>query len=84
LAKRPLTPAYIIFYILFSPDTWRILIGIILASFLASPLTRSQDIGLAGRTMVWIMLVSIGWSISALPARKIADFFKRIVLKGSK
>jgi len=84
LRKRPITPAYVIFYILFSPDTWRILIGIILAGFLVSPITRSQEFGPAGKTMLWVMLVAIGWSISAFPGKKIADFFKRIILKGSK
>ncbi|MBW1758865.1 MAG: hypothetical protein JRG68_00020 [Deltaproteobacteria bacterium] len=84
MQKRPITPAYVIFYILFSPDTWRILIGIILAGFLVSPLTRSQEIGPAGQVMVWVMLLAIGWSISAFPGKKIADFLKRIILKGSK
>jgi hypothetical protein len=84
LRKRPITPAYVIFYILFSPDTWRILIGIILAGFLVSPLARSQEIGPAGQTMLWVMLVAIGWSISAFPGKKIAGFLKKIILKGSK
>ena len=77
--KRPLTPSYIIFYILFAPDTWRIICGFLLAIFLAPYLVK-PDMAMAGRTMLYVMVAAIGWAISGKPARLVADGLKRAIL----
>ena len=56
--KRPLTPAYIIFYILFWPDTWRILVGLLLA-LMFTPLILPADMAAAGRAMLYVMVTAI-------------------------
>jgi TPP-dependent 2-oxoacid decarboxylase len=80
MSRRPLTPAYVVFYVLFSPDTWRILIGIGLAFFLAPQIIQSREISPAGQVMVWGMIITIGWAVFAILGKKIAAFFKRLVL----
>jgi hypothetical protein len=80
LSKRPLTPVYVIFYILFSPDAWRILIGIGLAFLLAPQIIQSRGLNPAGQVMVWVMIITTGWAVSAIPGKKIAEFLKGLVL----
>ncbi len=80
MSKRPPTPAYVVFYILFSPDTWRILIGTGLAFLLAPKIIAPRELSPAGEVMVWVMIITIGWAVSAIPGKKIAEFFKRLVL----
>ena len=77
--QRPLTPSYIIFLVLFAPDTWRILCGFLLAIFLA-PYIVKPDMTLAGRTMLYVMVAAIGWAISGKPARWITDGLKKAIL----
>lgn len=79
LQKRKLTPAYIFFYILFSPDTWKILMGIIVAYFLA-PVITSPDTGDGGKAMLYVMIAAIGYSVSGIPANRITAYFKKIIL----
>lgn len=71
--------SYYIFYLLFWPDTWRILIGIGLSYFIA-PLIMPPDLGSFGSAMFYVMLASIGYSIAAAPARRITRLFKKIIL----
>ena len=78
--KRPLTPAYIIFYILFWPDTWRVLIGL-LAAVLFTPHILPADMALAGRAMLYVMVAAIGWSLSHKPAVWITTQLKKMILK---
>ena len=82
MPKRPLTPAYIIFWILFSPDTWRLLMGFVLAILLAPAIGRSQQMGPGGTVLLGVMLTTIGWAVSDLPGRRMAEFCKRAILKG--
>ena len=77
--KRPLTPSYIIFFVLFAPDTWRILCGFLLAIFLAPYLVK-QDMSMAGRTMLYVMVAAIGWAISGKPAQLITTSLKKAIL----
>jgi hypothetical protein len=79
LHKRPLTPGYILFYILFSPETWRILIGILAAWFLA-PVIVSPDMAQSARVMLWIMIAVIGYTICGVPARWITHMLVRWIV----
>lgn len=83
LARRTLTPAYIIFYILFLPDTWRILIGII-AAVLVYPVAAEPDMVIAGRAMIFVMLAAIGYAVSGVPARWITGGLKKIIIGDKK
>ncbi len=77
--KRPLTVTYIIFYILFAPDTWRILGGFLLAVVFA-PYVVKHDMALVGRTMLYVMVAAMGWAICGKPAQWIAAGLKRVFL----
>lgn len=79
MSKRPITPTYILFYILFSPDTWRILAGIALSFFVTPGLLR-PDMGAPGRVMLHIMVAAIGWAISGIPAKWITAGLKKLIL----
>ena len=76
MSKRQLTIRYIIFYILFSPDSWQVLTGLIAAYFL-TPLVGLPDKGYGGRAMLFIMIAVIGYAASRIPARWIT----RILIK---
>jgi len=76
LAKRPITPAYIIFYILFLPDSWRILAGIAAAVFL-TPYVTGTDMDAVGRVIMFVMLAAIGYAASGVPARVITGKLKK-------
>ena len=78
-SKRPLTLAYAIFYILFWPDTWRILAGLLLA-LLFTPHILPADLGTGGSAMLYVMVAAIGWALSNKPAVWITARLKRIVL----
>jgi hypothetical protein len=54
---------YIIFYLLFSPDTWRILIGLVSAILIAP--RAAAGYGLAAQTVVWLMILALGYVLSA-------------------
>ncbi len=79
LKKRPMTPSYIVFYILFLPDTWRILIGVIFSAVL-SPLAAPPSMGISARILIYIMMATIGYSASGIPGRWISTMFKKLVL----
>jgi hypothetical protein len=80
VGKKKLTPGYVFFYILFWPDTWRILIGVSAASLLA-PRIGYPDLGKLGTGAIYAMLASIGYAFSSLPARWISDRLKKLILK---
>lgn len=77
--KRPLTVSYMLFYILFLPDTWQILIGIA-AAWIFAPRAAGPDSGVFGRTMLYIMIATIGYAASRLPARGITRLLKKLLL----
>jgi hypothetical protein len=76
-----LTPGYIFFYVLFSADTWRILMGII-AAWLLVPSIAPPEMGTGGRTMLYIMSAAIGYAASGVPARGITRILKKRILGG--
>jgi hypothetical protein len=80
LEKRPLTPLYLLFYIIFWPDTWRIAIGILAAMILAPSITTAE-IGAAGAVMLFIMIATMGYAVSQVPAQAISQWLKKIILK---
>ncbi len=79
MAKRPVTPAFILFYILFSPDTWRIVIGLFVAVLLA-PYIVKPDMTAIARAIVFFMVAAIGYAASGLPAGGITKILKRLIL----
>jgi hypothetical protein len=78
-SKRPFTPTYLVFFILFAPDTWRILGGFLLA-ILLSPYIVKPDMALAARTMLYVMVAAIGWALCGKPAQWIAAGLKKAFL----
>jgi hypothetical protein len=80
LRKQPLTPGYIFFYLLFSPDTWRILIGLT-ASYLLIPSVVRPGMGVGAKLVLYLMMAAIGYAASAAPGRGIAAFFRKRILK---
>jgi hypothetical protein len=84
MQKRPITPSYIFFYLLFSEDTWRIAAGFLCALFLGPLLTRGRNLSQGGEVMVWLMILAIGWSVTAWPAKKITGALQRAVKRASK
>jgi len=78
-SRRPKTPTYLAFYVLFAPDTWRIVGGVIIALLLAPQIVR-PDMSLAGRTMIYVMVAGIGWAVCGKPAQWIAAGLKKVIL----
>lgn len=56
---------YIVFYLLFSPDTWRALIGLAAALIIGPRATAGGNYGPAGQTIVWLMILVIFYVLSA-------------------
>jgi hypothetical protein len=79
MQKRPITASYIFFYLLFSDDTWRIAAGFIGAVVLGPMATRGRGLSPGAEVLVWLMIMAIGWSVTAWPARKITEALKRAV-----
>lgn len=80
MPKRPFTPTYILFYLLFWPDTWRITIGLIAGILLTPHLTKTESNPLQ-TGMLFIMLAAIGYAASAKPAKIISTKLRTLVLK---
>ena len=79
MQKRPRTFSYYLFYALFLPDTWQILIGVA-ASYILVPLAMPPGTGFFGRGMLYIMIATIGYAISRWPARGICRIIKKMIL----
>jgi hypothetical protein len=79
LSKRKLTIRYIIFYVLFLPDAWQVLTGLIAAYFLF-PHLRLPDTGIGARALLFIMIGTIGYAASRIPARGVTQIFKKWIL----
>ncbi len=80
MAKRKLTPAYVFFYLLFLPDTWRVLMGIVVARFLV-PAIAKPDMGSGAIILLYIMCATIGYVLFAKPGQWISKFLKGMILK---
>ncbi len=79
MGKRPLTPGYILFFILFLPDTWQILIGV-LASWLLTPVIASPGMKPVAAAVLYIMVATIGYAAARGPGRGIARMLKKLIL----
>ncbi len=77
--KRPLTPGYIFFFILFLPDTWQVIIGGVVA-WLVTPIILSEDMQTAAVVVLYIMVATIGYAASRGPARGFTRLLKKLVL----
>ena len=76
LPDRPKTPTFYVFYILFHPDTWRILFGFIV-SILLTPEITPPDLATPGRIMLYVMIAAIGWAAFGKPAGWITGALKK-------
>ena len=79
MTDRPKTPTYFIFFILFHPDTWRILFGFCLSIFV-TPQIAPPDLETPGRLMLYVMLATIGWAVFRKPASWITAGLKKWLL----
>ena len=77
--ERKSSPVYWFFYLLFWPDTWRILMGIA-ASVLLAPLIAPPGLTPGGRVMLYLMLAAIGWAATGIPAGWIVSGLKKLLL----
>ena len=84
MPKPTLSVSYIFFYLLFSDDDWRISAGLVCAIFLGPLLTQGRNLSQGGEVMVWLMILAIGWSVTAWPAKKITGALQRAVKRISK
>lgn len=83
MKKRPLTVGYILFYILFWPDTYRIAMGVC-GALVLSPYIATSDSNPFQSAMVHVMVAGIGYAISAKPANSISKFFQSRILGAKK
>lgn len=67
---------YIVFYILFSEDTWRFAFGLLAAGLFAPFLVSGKDYSTAGQIMIGLMLLALGYTVFAVPARHITRWLK--------
>ncbi len=82
--KTRITPVYIFFYILFLPDTYRVLLGMALALLLAPLVIEINPITGAGWFMIYLMLATIGYAVTGKIGDRIAKLAKNAVLKNEK
>jgi hypothetical protein len=80
--KRPITPTYIVFYILFLPDSWQVLMGLLFA-LLLKRFAISPDMAGLSKAIIFIMLATIGYTITRLPAKWITGRLKKLILGNS-
>ena len=60
--KRPLTPTYMVFLLLFAPDTWRILMGFVISVLLTPEIVPPDLMG--AYSGLRLILLSAGGMIS--------------------
>lgn len=84
MKKRNITVSYIIFYVLFFPDTYRIIIGLLVAWLMTPYVVGTRPMTQAGEFVVWIMVATIGYAISARLGDMISERIKNLVLPDRK
>ncbi len=84
MQQRPLSVSYLLFYLLFSDDAWRIAAGFVCAVCIGPLLTQGRNLSRGGEVLVWLMIMAIGWSITAWPAKKITGALQRAVKRAAK
>jgi hypothetical protein len=83
MQKRPVTFTYMVFYVLFLPDSWQILVGI-LASLFIAPVIIPPDYGPGARIMVYFMLAVIGYAASRPLGKGISNLLKKWIIGNQK
>jgi hypothetical protein len=78
--KRKITISYIIFYILFLPDTYQLIIGLLAAWFFAPYIVESRSMPREGGFLVWVMIATIGYAMSKPIGNMVSDWMKNIIL----
>jgi hypothetical protein len=72
---------YVLFYLLFSPDTWRILIGLTAALIVGPRASAMGDYSPAGQAVIWVMVLVIFYVLSApvgkFISRRLTSVFKK-------
>ena len=63
---------FVAFYLLFSPDTWRILIGLAAALIIGPIATAGGSYNPAGQVIIWLMILVIFYVLSAPVGRFIS------------
>ena len=76
---RKITPGYIVFYILFSQDTWQIVMGVLCAALLG-PVLAKPHMSVMAKVVLYIMIATIGYAVSTVPARWISGSLKKLIL----
>lgn len=84
MKKRKITLSYFIFYILFLPDTYRIIIGILAAWFFTPYVVETRPMPREGGFVIWVMIATIGYAISTRIGNSISDWMKNIILPARK
>jgi len=79
MRKRKKTPGYYFFYLLFLPESWRVLIGLA-AAYGLLPLVVYTGMTTGGKALLFIMLATIGYTASGVPARWMSRTLKRLLL----
>ncbi|MBU4317546.1 MAG: hypothetical protein KKF30_09745 [Proteobacteria bacterium] len=79
MTKRPVTFTYIVFYLLFLPDFWQVLVGI-LASYFISPKVITREHDLVSQILVYFMLAVIGYAASRPLGKGISNRLRKWVL----
>jgi hypothetical protein len=75
---KPRGPKDIVLYFLLLPDTYRILIGTVMAIVLTPHLLPIDRTGM-GRYVLFIMLTVIGWAVSGVPARWLTQRLQALI-----
>lgn len=78
-SDRPRTLSYIVFYILFSADSYRVLIGMAAGALFSPPLIQ-PDQSTPGKIVLFLMIATIGYALSAAPGRGIAAYLRKKIL----
>jgi len=68
-----------VFYILFLPDSWQILMGLIFAWLLHS-FAVAPEMACFKKVLIFLMLATIGYTVTRIPARWITRGLKKFVL----
>lgn len=79
MAKRPITVGYLFFFILFLPDTWQALMGLIAAYFITPMVTAPED-ATSKIVLVFIMLATIGYAATRPVAKGISRLLRKLIL----
>ena len=81
--KHPITPIYILSYLLMSEDVWRVVFGGVFAYILAPSVLATRQMETAGIVLIYVMLICIGWWIAGYPSKKLTQVMMSWVRKKS-